>query len=260
MTGLDAHELAGCDDRELGRRARAGDLPARRALIERYLPLARKLAHRYGRSGEPLDDLGQVAAIALMKAVDRWDPGMGHAFSSYAVPTILGDLRRYFRDATWMVRPPRGLLELSLVLERLREPLRAALGHEPTLAELAEHVGCPAGEVAEAIEASASRWARSLDLPVCDADPEKATVADLIGREDDGFDHAEARTLIEQLTTILDQRARDILHMRFEHDLLQSEIAAAIGCSQMQVSRVIRTSLERLSAHASALELRLQPA
>jgi RNA polymerase sigma-B factor len=259
MTVLDASELPGRHDRELGRRAQAGDTAARRALVERYLPLAHRLALRYSRSGEPLDDLSQVASLALVKAVDRWEPAMGHAFSSFAVPTILGELRRYFRDATWIVRPPRGLLELSLEVERLREPLRAALGHEPTVAELADRLGRSATEVAEAIEALASRVARSLDIPIAH-DEHETVVLDLLGHEDDGYERAEARTVIERLMPALDQRARTILSMRYEHDLLQSEIATALGLSPMHVSRVIRASLDRLTAYASTLESRLQPA
>jgi RNA polymerase sigma-B factor len=259
MTALDAFELAGSHDRVLGRRAQAGDATARRALIERYVPLARSLALRYSRTGEPLDDLAPVASLALIKAVDRWEPAMGHAFSSYAVPTILGELRRYFRDATWIVRPPRGMLELSLVIERLREPLGAALGHEPTVADLADHLDRPASEVAQAIEAMASRVARSLDTPIAEGEHE-TTVVDLVGQEDDGYEQAEAKAVIDGLMAVLDQRARTILHMRYEHDLLQSDIASAVGLSQMHVSRVISSSLERLSAYAGALESRLQPA
>src|SRR3954454_23503114 len=117
MTGLDAFDPATCDHAQLGRRAAGGDARPRQELIERSLPLARGLALRYRRSGEPPDDLIQVASLALLKIVDRWDPETGYAFSSYAVPTILGDLRHYFRDATWFVRPPRRLLDLSLVVE-----------------------------------------------------------------------------------------------------------------------------------------------
>jgi RNA polymerase sigma-B factor len=251
MTVLDAFDLAGRDDPELGRRAQAGDARARRALIERYLPFARRLAMRYRRSGEALDDLTQVAALGLLKAVDRWEPTMGHAFTTYATPTILGELRRYFRDTTWMVRPPRALLELGLVVERARAQLSAALGREPTVAELADRLERPAATVAEALEAYASRVARSLDLPVHDGAQETAALGELLGHDDDEYGRAEARSTTERLTSILDQRARDVLRMRFHDDLLQWEIAAAIGISQMQVSRIINTSLERLYVHAS---------
>ena len=259
MTALDAYELAGSHDRDLGRRAQAGDAAARRELIERYIPLARSLALRYTRTGEPLDDLGQVALLALVKAVDRWEPARGFAFSSFAVPTILGELRRYFRDATWIVRPPRSLLELGLDVERVREPLGAALGHEPTVAELAEHLDRPAGDVARAIEASACRVACSLEITI-GHDEDETKLVDLLGHEDDGYEQAEAKTTIEGLMPALDQRARRVIRMRYEHDLLQADIAAAVGLSQIQVSRVISTSLERLSADASTLEPRRPPA
>ena len=250
MTVLDAFDLAMCDDAELGRRAAAGDAQARRELIERYVPLARSLALRYRWSGEAPDDLIQVASLALLKIVDRWHPEMGYAFSSYAVPTILGELRHYFRDATWIVRPPRGLIELSLLVENERQKCGAALGREPTVAELAERLDRPHAAVSAAVEAHASRVPRSLDSTADDGEPDSATIG-VIGLDDAEYERAEARTTIERLTSILDPRARDVLRMRFQHDLRQWEIAAAIGCSQMQVSRIIRTSLERLSAHAS---------
>jgi RNA polymerase sigma-B factor len=251
MTVLDAFDLAICDDAQLGRRAAMGDARARQELIERYLPLARGLALRYRRSGEPSDDLIQVASLALLKIVDRWDPEMGYAFSSYAVPTILGDLRHYFRDVTWFVRPPRRLLDLSLVVESERKKFGAVRGREPTVAELAERLDRPHAAVSAAVEAHASRVPRSLDSTADDAEHDPAAIADVIGHEDAGYDRAEARTTIERLSSILDPRARAVLRMRFQHDLRQWEIAAAMGCSQMQVSRMIRTSLERLSAHAS---------
>ena len=239
------------DDCQLARRAREGDQHARRTLIERYLPLARGLARRYRRTAEPLDDLVQVASLALVKAVDRWEPDRGLAFSSYAVPTILGELRRHFRDTTWMVRPPREILELSLVVEDAREKMSATLGRDPTAAELAERLGRSEQAVAEALHARTGRTVRSLDNPVLDADQHAATVGDLIGEDDAEFERAEARTTIAQLAPILEPRARDVLRMRFQDDLLQSEIAAIAGMSQMQVSRLIRRSLDRLLAHAT---------
>jgi RNA polymerase sigma-B factor len=251
MTALDAFHLAVCDDAELGRRAAAGDAQARRELIERYVPLARRLALRYRWSGQAPDDLIQVASLALVKIVDRWHPEMGYEFSSYAVPTILGELRRYFRDATWIVRPPRALIELSLLVESERQKFGAVLGREPTVAELGERLDRPHAAVSAAVEAHASRIPRSLDSTADAVEPGPTTIGDVIGLDDAEYERAEARTTIERLTSILDPRARDVLRMRFQHDLRQSEIAAAVGCSQVQVSRIIRTSLERLSAHAS---------
>src|SRR3954469_2136912 len=199
-------------------------------------------------SGEPPDDLIQVASLALLKVVDRWHPEMGYVFSAYPVPTILGELRRYFRDATWIVRPPRSLIELSRLVEIERQKFGAVLGREPTLAERLDR---PHAAVSAAVEAHASRVPRSLDSTADDAEPDPVTIGDVTRLDDAEYERAVARTTIERLTSILDPRARDVLRMRFQHDLRQREIAAAIGCSQVQVSRIISTSPERLSAHAS---------
>jgi RNA polymerase sigma-B factor len=229
------------DDRELMRRLRDGDPSARATMIERYLPLARSLALRYRLAPEPLDDLVQVASVGLVKAVDRWDPDRGFALSTYAVPTILGELRRYFRDATWVVRPPRALHELTLSVESARRRLGAGLGHEPTATDLAAHLGRSQEAVVEALQAAGGRAACALEGPVLQ-----------IGGDDDGYERAEARVTIGQLTAVLDSRAREILRLRFGEDLLQTEVAARVGCSQMQVSRVIRSSLEELGGHAAS--------
>ena len=149
------------------------------------------------------------------------------------------------------MRPPRELIELSLLVERERQKFGAVLGREPTVAELAERLDRPQGAVSAAVEAHASRVPRSLDSTADDAEPDPATIGDVIGFDDVDYERVEARTTIERLTSILDPRARDVLRMRFQHDLMQWEIAAALGCSQMQVSRIIRKSLELLSAHAS---------
>src|SRR3954447_5574259 len=172
MTLLAAFDLVVCDDAQLGRRAAAGDAQARRELIERYVPLARSLALRYRRPGEAPDDLIQVASLALVKIVDRWHPEMAYAFSSYAVPTILGELRRYFRDATWIVRPPRRLIELSLPVESERQKFGALLGRDPTVAQRAERLDRPHAAVSAAVEAHASCVPRSLDSTADDAEPE----------------------------------------------------------------------------------------
>src|SRR3954449_4666106 len=174
-------------------------MPGPGELIERYLPLARRLALRYCRSGEAPDDLIQVASLALLKIVDRWDPALGYAFSTYAVPTILGELRRYFRDATWIVRPPRGLVELSLVVESERHKLGAVLGREPTVAELAERLDRPHAAVSAAVEAHAARVPRSLDSTAEEAERGPVTIGDIIGCDDAEYERAEARTTIERL-------------------------------------------------------------
>jgi RNA polymerase sigma-B factor len=233
------------------RRHRDGDDHARAALIERYMPLAHSLALRYRRASEPLDDLVQVASVGLVKAVDRWDPERGLAFSSYAVPTILGELRRYFRDATWDVRPARDLQELCLAVEEVREALWGDLGRSPTVADLARRLDRTEEEIVEALQATEGRSVRSLDAPVHEEDGDSATAGDLLGADDVEFERVEAGVTIERMTEILDARAREILRLRFQSDMLQSEIAERVGCSQMHVSRIIRASLERLYAYGS---------
>ena len=242
-------------DQRLMRRHRSGDNGARNQLIERYMPLARSLALRYRRASEPLDDLIQVASIGLVKAVDRWDPERGLAFSSYAVPTILGELRRYFRDSTWDVRPARDLQELCLSVEEAREALWIDLGRSPTVADIALHLRRAPEEVVEALQASEGRSVRSLDAPVHEQEGDSATAGDLMGGDDPEYERVEAGVTIERLTGILDERAREILRLRFQEDLLQSEIAERVGCSQMHVSRIIRSSLEKLYAFGSGLRV-----
>jgi RNA polymerase sigma-B factor len=239
-------------DVRLVERHRRGDCRARDELIERYMPLARSLAVRYRRASEPLDDLVQVASVGLVKAVDRWEPDRGLAFSSYAVPTILGELRRYFRDSTWDVRPARDLQELCLAVEEARDALWAELGRSPTVADLAGHLHRAEEDVMEALQATEGRSVRSLDAPVHQEEGDSASAGELMGREDPEYDRVEAQATIELLTSILDPRAREILELRFHEDLLQSEIAERVGCSQMHVSRIIRASLERLYAYGTA--------
>ncbi len=237
------------------RRHQAGDGRARDALIERYMPLARSLALRYRRASEPLDDLVQVASVGLVKAVDRWDPDRGLAFSSYAVPTILGELRRHFRDTTWALRPGRDLQERCLAVDEARDALWVELGRSPTVAELAAWIDSTPEAVLEALQASEGYSLRSLDAPVREDEDDAATAGDLVGTIDRGYDQVEAGVTVEALTTILDERAREILRLRFEEDLLQVEIAERVGCSQMHVSRIIRTSLEKLYAYGAGLKV-----
>ena len=243
------------EDQRLMHRNQQGDSRAREELIERYMPLARSLALRYRRASEPLDDLIQVASVGLVKAVDRWDPDRGLAFSSYAVPTILGELRRYFRDATWDVRPARDLQELCLAVEEAREVLWGHLSRSPTADDIADRLGRSQEEVVEALQATEGRSVRSLDAPVHDEEEGSASAGDLIGRPDAEYDRVEAGVTIERLSSILDERAREILRLRFREDLLQSEIADRVGCSQMHVSRIIRSSLEKLYAYGSGLKV-----
>ncbi len=240
------------EERERFTRLHAHADPRRREhLIETHLGLARHLALRYGATEEPQEDLFQVACVGLIKAVDRYDPERGFAFSSYAVPTILGELRRYFRDATWDVRPARDLQELCLSVEEARERLWGELGRSPTVSDLAGRLDRSPEEVVEALQATEGRSVRSLDAPVHEEEGASASAGDLLGSEDPEFDRIEAGITLEKMTGILDERAQEILRLRFQEDLLQSEIAEHVGCSQMHVSRIIRASLERLYAYGT---------
>jgi RNA polymerase sigma-B factor len=241
------------EDRELFLQYhRDGDARARDQLVERFLPLARQLARRYQRAGEPLDDLLQVASLGLIKAIDRFDPEREIAFSSYAVPTILGEIKRYFRDRTWAVRVPRDLQELTLKVDRAVGQLSDALRRQPSVAEIAAAVSAEEEDVLEALQAGGAYRAVSFDAPRAGTDEDVATVGDSVGVDEEGFDRAEERATIKALMSTVTPREREVLRMRFEQDMTQAEIGAVIGVSQMQVSRVIRQALVRLRAAAEA--------
>jgi RNA polymerase sigma-B factor len=224
----------------------------REMLIERFLPLARQLARRYQRPEEPFDDLFQVACLGLVKAIDRFDLGREVAFSSYAVPTILGEIKRYFRDRTWSVRVPRDLQELALKVDRAVADLSLDLHRQPTVEEIAEKVRADEEDVLEALEASGAYRATSLEAPRGGEDDAGDTLGDTLGMEEEGFALAEHRATIAHLMRSLSAREREVLRLRFEEDLTQGEIGERIGVSQMQVSRIIRQSLGRLRSFASA--------
>jgi RNA polymerase sigma-B factor len=220
-------------------------------LVERYLPLARQLARRYQRPEEPLDDLLQVASLGLVKAVDRFDATREVAFSSYAVPTILGEIKRHFRDRTWAVRVPRDLQELALKVERTVSELTRDLHRQPSVTEIAEHVATTQEQVLEALEAAGAYHATSFETPRgSDGEPGE-TLADTIGGAEDGYERAEDRATIDQLMRSITPREREVLRLRFEQDLTQAEIGEIIGVSQMQVSRLIRQAVARLRLAAS---------
>lgn len=210
----------------------------REEAVRRYLPLARSLAARYRAGTEPLDDLVQVASIGLLKAIDRFDPARGTAFSSFAVPTILGELRRHFRDRTWAVRVPRERQELYLRIERSRDQLTAALGRQPTVAELSARLGAGEEDVLRAIELDVAHHAVTLD---------GESGAELTpGTLDGGYERAEDRAVLAPLLAVLTPQESEIVRLRFAEDLTQDAIAARLGVSQMHVSRVLRRSLVRL--------------
>jgi RNA polymerase sigma-B factor len=247
------HHLAGDDraarareDRRLFERYHVhGDVAAREALVERFLPLARQLARRYQRAGEPLDDLVQVASLGLLKAIDRFEPGRATAFSSFAVPTILGELKRHFRDRGWSVRVPRDLQELAVRTERVTDELSRGLGRAPTPEEIARHVGVTVEQVLEAREAAGAYRAVSLDRPAGD-DEEGDGMAEAVGAEDPGFGWAEDAATVQRLMVVLSDREREVLRLRFVEDLTQAEIGARVGVSQMHVSRLIRQAVASL--------------
>jgi RNA polymerase sigma-B factor len=239
--------LSALDDRGLIARHRAGDRHARGVLIERYLPLAHSLALRYRHTSEPHDDLVQVASLGLVKAVDAWDPERGVQLTTFAVPTILGELRRHFRDRTWVVRPPRRLVELAMAAERVREPLGAALGREPRHDDFGAQLGRPTSAVAEALHAARGRWSQSLDVTSSDA-ADSESFGDVLGADDVDFEQLEARMTFERLTSGLTRQTRELLRLRFVEDLSQSVIAARLGRSQMHVSRALRAALAELAA------------
>jgi RNA polymerase sigma-B factor len=224
----------------------------REMLVERFLPLARQLARRYQRPEEPFDDLFQVACLGLVKAIDRFDLEREVAFSSYAVPTILGEIKRYFRDRTWSVRVPRDLQELALRVDRAVSDLSVDLHRQPTVEEIAEKVGAEEEDVLEALEASGAYKATSLEAPRGTEEEGGDTLGDTLGTEEHGFSLAEDRATIEHLMRSITPREREVLRLRFEEDLTQAEIGELIGVSQMQVSRIIRQSVARLRAYAVA--------
>ncbi|HEV7943403.1 MAG TPA: SigB/SigF/SigG family RNA polymerase sigma factor [Solirubrobacteraceae bacterium] len=246
-----AHQSEGPPDAALFARMHAdGDQRAREALIERYLPLARRLARRYQRTEEPMDDLVQVASLGLIKAVDRFDAGREILFSSYAVPTILGELKRHFRDRTWSVRVPRDLQELALRIDQVVSALSADTGRSPAVSEIAQAVGVSEERVLDAMEAAGAYHAGSLDAPRGARQDEESgeTLADSLGSNESGFERAEDRATLEPLLARISARERLVLRLRFTEGLTQAEIGSRIGVSQMQVSRLIRQALSRLRA------------
>src|SRR4051812_15542345 len=201
-----------------------GNVAARDQLIRQCLPLARRLAGRYVRQGESVDDLMQVASIGLIKAVDRFDPSRGNAFSSFAVPSILGEIKRHIRDHGWAAHVPRGLQERALQVAGDTERLRAKLGRSPTPAEIAEASGESLEDVLEAMEAATAQSSVSLDAPVGDSEDGVATYADKNGDVDDRYELIEYRSVIRGTLEALPQRERRVLALRFGKDMTQAEI------------------------------------
>ena len=223
-----------------------GDLAAREELVRRLMPLARQLAGRYANGTEPFEDLVQVANLALVRAIDRFDPERGTMLSTYAVPTILGELRRYFRDSTWAVHIGRGLQERLYRIQRATTDMESRLGRSPSVRELARELQLSDEEIVEALQASTASRVRSVDAPLQEDNAGAATLADMVGSEEGGFELIEDLQAMEAGRHKLDERTLEILRMRFQADLTQREIAEQLGISQMHVSRLLRQALMTL--------------
>jgi RNA polymerase sigma-B factor len=240
-------------DRELLRAYHErGDLGAREQLIEDYLPLAKSLARRYAGRGEQLEDLVQIATVGLIKAVDRFDLERGAELTTYAVATIVGELKRHFRDAVWPVHVPRRMKELNRTVSRLLEELTSTLGRSPTISELAKAAGVDEEEVIDALETGRAYRLRSLSAPPQEGS--ESSPLETFGEEDTGFEVMEERAMLSRGFEALDERERRIIHLRFYQGLTQSQIAVELGISQMHVSRLIRGALEKMREHIEGEE------
>ena len=224
------------------------DPTAREALVKRFMPLTRSLARRYDRSSEPFEDLLQVASVGLLKALDRFELQRGHSFPSFAVPTILGEMRRYFRDCGWSVHVPRGDQERALKVRDAQETLSSEQGHAPTVSQLAQYLELESEQVIDALQATQAYESLSLDAPRPGGEDETVTFGDGMGSEDERYELVELDATIVAAIRHVPARERAMLHMRFVEDLTQTEIAARLGISQMQVSRLLRRLLEQLRA------------
>jgi RNA polymerase sigma-B factor len=234
-------------DRELLREYHLhGNASAREELIERYMSLVRSLARRYAYRGEQLEDLVQIGAIGLIKAIDRFDVERGVELTTYATPNIIGEIKRHFRDKGWSVRVPRGLQELNVQLSRLIEQLTVQLGRSPTIPELAEAAHVEEEEVLEALESSRAYTSLSLSSGTGGDDEEDLDPLESIGSEEPRYEISEDWAAIEPGLRALDNREKAILHLRFFNGLTQSQIAQQIGISQMHVSRLIRRALQNI--------------
>lgn len=226
---------------------------ARDALVRLHLPLVEHCARRFRNRGEPFEDLVQVGTIGLIKSVDRFDTERGVEFSTYATPTIIGEIKRYFRDKGWAIRVPRRLQELRMQIGTATAELTQDLGRSPTASELAAHIGCTVEEIVEGIESSNAYSTLSLDA-TDDSDDGAASMLDALGEVDSGMEHVEIRESIKPLLDQLDAREKKILLLRFFKNMTQSQIAEEIGVSQMHVSRLLNRTLEQLRSSLQAAE------
>jgi RNA polymerase sigma-B factor len=246
----------GADKTLLRRYHEQGDLAAREQLIEQYMSLVRSLARRYSYRGEQLEDLVQIGAIGLIKAIDRFDVNRGVELTTYATPNIIGEIKRHFRDRGWSVRVPRGLQELNIQLSRLIEQLTVQHGRSPTIPELAKAAGVTDEEVLEALESGRAYSSLSLSAGSGGHDEDgELDPLESLGTEEHQYEVSEDRAVLAPGFRVLDERERKILHLRFFEGLTQSQIAQQVGISQMHVSRLIRRSLEKIREEIAADQL-----
>jgi RNA polymerase sigma-B factor len=217
----------------------------REHLVELHLPLARSVAGRYRHTPQPFDDLVQVASMALVKAVDRFEPDRGLAFSSFAVPTMIGEIKRHFRDTAWALHVPRALKEQILLVERCERELSGRLGRAPTVEDLAEAAGLTSEAVLEAIEARSAHDTDSIDAAL-DEDEAASVRSEALGADDDRLELVDVRSALSSAMDHLGERDRRIIELRFVGGLTQTQIAERVGVSQMQVSRLLRSALAQL--------------
>jgi len=229
---------------------RTGDRALRNELVEEHMRLAEFLARRFAHRGEAADDLRQVALVGLLKAVERFEPDRGLQFSSFATPTITGELKRYFRDRGWAVRVPRRIQELHLELDRTVNELSQEFGRPPTPAEIAQRAGVLEEDVLESMEAGSLYRLASIDAGRTD-DESAPSAAQRLGESDPELVAVDDRMAVSEMLAVLPEREQKIVYLRFFEGLTQSEIADQIGISQMHVSRLLVRSLETLGEHAA---------
>jgi RNA polymerase sigma-B factor len=247
MSATLAEVRVGGNEKELWRRFKwERDQRAREELVALYMPIARRMAGRYAGVVEPYDDLVQVASLGLLNAIDRFDIDRGTPFLGFAKPTIMGELKRYFRDKVWTIRVPRAMHDRMAAIETATEELTEELSRPPSPKEIAAHLRIDTGDVLEALEARENRRPVALDRPLRGDAGDELAAPEWLGEVDGGYELVEDRLTVESVLPSLDEREREVLRLRFIEDLPQSKIAARIGCSQMHVSRLLRSTLDRL--------------
>jgi RNA polymerase sigma-B factor len=245
-SGSNGADLSPSVEAGLWERHGTGDKAAREELVRHYLPFATAMAKRYRTAREPHEDLEQVAGMGLLKAVDRFDASRGVPFKGFAGPTILGELKRHFRDRVWTVHVPRSVQEGIAEVESATADLEAELQRTPSVAEIAAHLGKDPTDVLDVLQANLNRRPVSIDRTIRTNEDDSAPAAERIGTEEEGYELVEGRLAIEQELPRLDERERRVIELRFAADMTQTQIAAEIGCSQMQVSRILRRALDKL--------------